>query len=156
MSKILIGYGKLNFSANMDICKVELLSCAKKEGIGIWFDSNVHKEEIIDSYREKDDCLIFSISDSFEFENIHKLLWSDLCREYEQRCSLSEDIEKIVALLRVIIRYTSKIDLFLGNYGCFLREYKTRIEVPLENFKSVLINYINNDDVGLKHFVIIP
>ena len=153
MSEILIGYAKIDSLENIDICKTELFSCAKNGGIGIWFGSDVHKEEIIDEYRQKSDFLIFSITDSFEFENIHKVLWSDLCRD-EQRCSLSEDVEKIVALLRIILGYTDKINLFWGSYGCFSWEYKEKIEIYLDDFKKCLINYISNDDRGLKHFII--
>lgn len=153
MSEILIGYVKIDSPVSIDICMSELLCCAKKEGIGIWFNSDVHKEEIVDEYRGKKDYLIFSITDSFKFENVHRILWSDLCRE-EQDCSLEEDVARIVALLRIMLRYTSRIDLFLGNYGCFLREYRTKINVRLDDFGNVLSNLINHDDVRLKHFTI--
>ena len=137
----------------MKACMSELLNRAKEDGIGIWFDSEVHSEECLDEHREKSDYLIFSITDSFKYENIHKLLLSDLCRA-EHPSSSKEDIAKIVALLRIMSSYTTKIDLFLGNYGCFSYEYKTKTDVSLEDMGNLLFETINGNWIELTHFII--
>ena len=153
MSNILVGYIKINKPSNMKACISELLNRAKEDSIGIWFDSEVHSEEFLDEHREKSDHLIFSITDSFKYENIHKLLLSDLCRD-ECSSSSKEDVEKIVALLRTMLRYTDKVDLFLGDYGCFSNEYKTNIEVSLNDFGNLLFEIINGNWIELSHFII--
>jgi hypothetical protein len=166
MSEILMGYVKIDKPTNMDICKLALLRYAENNGIGIWLGESVHKEEIVDEYRDNSQYLIFSIAESFEYENIDRLLWSDIIRDSEKyfhegdiekgssNCSLKEDVAKIAALLRIMLSHSKQVDLFLGCYGCYLHEYKTKINISIDEFIDILVGFINHDDLGLKHFII--
>lgn len=159
MSSILLGYIKLKQAHEKTDCMNDLKGAAAEHQIGIWLDTNVHDEEVTSDYKDNDRYLIFSITDSFAYENINKLLLSDLCRESELcetkvKTTLQEDIGKIIVILKILMRYANRIDLYYGNYNCSKKEYTDIISTPLSNFGAIFHRIISDDDCGLKHFIL--
>lgn len=144
MSQILVGYIRIKESMSKEQCAIKMLQAAHKMDIGLWFNEQVHSDAVIDDFRDKKDYLIFSFSDTLQYETIHRLLLPDLCRDEPNMCSLDEDIEKIITVLNAADSFSDLVHLFLGVYQCFPYEYGTCRDISIAKLKKELAIVINN------------
>lgn len=155
MSQILVGYVRIKNGMSKEQCAIEMLQTAAKVGLGLWLDDQVHSELMLNEVRKSKDCLVFSFSDTLQYETINKLLLSDLCRDEPNLSSLEEDLENIITVLKVADYFSDLLHLFLGVYQSFLHEYGECKEISLDNLKKELESAINNNLFPFRWYSII-
>lgn len=144
MSQVCIGYFEIKKSSIKEKIALALRNIARENGIGIFLNDDVHFEEVLKVARKKTNYVIFSITNTFEYDTCSRIVLPDLCREGEHSTYLKDDLCKIKKLIDCMLEHSNRIQFFLGNWNCFECEY-TQHYMNIANFVEFMCYTINNE-----------
>lgn len=135
---------------------VELHTIATKNNFGVWFSDRYIEEFEEKIIQDNDNIFSFSVADNFQFDNCEAILypwWFEECSE--------EQFERNIGYIEIIadccLRYTDRIDLYIGTSGIFfVEEFDDTYKVCSKEIISILRHYywdLNNTEPDI-HFII--
>ena len=132
--------------------RIRVKNLLGKYGLAAFFEME-YEEPFLKQLETKDGSLIISIADSKKYDNCEMLLLPDGCsiNYRENKIPFQERMMQMQEVLKTILDYGEKIDLFIGNSGVDLSEFD-ECEVCVDDFSMAANRLLNTKQSVDVHF----
>ncbi len=115
-----------------------------------------YKLSYVEPFLDKEDKLVFSISDNYLHNNCEMFLLPDNCL-YNNKINLipfSERLKTLECIIKVILDKVDEFNLFIGDSGLEYSDFLS-FDIKIEEFASIANKYLNSTipiDIHFKIF----